>query len=1411
MLILISQLANLKLFLMQKKVPFCFFLFLIVFSGYAQSPIKNKILNYSLKNGLSFGIVNSITQDDKGFMWFATNDGLNRFDGTTFKVFKSRQGDSTALASNYVQKILCDVNGNIWVSSRNGLSKLNTRTEKFIHYKLTTSRTVKNDVGNIIQSHDGNLWITSNGLGFSYFNIKSSKFINYTQANLPQLSSNRVASLFEDSKGLLWAGTQEAGINVFSHKQGVVLKKENLTDQLKYFPKIKINDIFEDHFKNIWIATGNGLIYYNRQANKFTQLQASQPGIKSKRYISLIEDSNKQLLVGLQDGGLYKVDIGLSPNYNTASFLLQPVTGDDGYYLTQRSVQTLYIDKDKNTWVGTYGDGIYLVSSIKEKFTKITKKRFEPSGESLVRFYGMCQDNDGFLWLGTDGEGIFKTGHNGNLIKQYKADGLTGSITDNAILYGYNDKDGNLWFGTYAKGLLLYNKKTDSFINYAHNPADDKSLGGNDVRVIYQDKHKNLWVGTNGGGLCLFDPVAKTFTNYTPTNSGITSYDVRSIAEDEKGNLWIGTYSGGLDYYDLAQKKFSRYFKPADEKGNIPSQVIFSLYPDKHHRLWLGTEGDGLISYDLKSKVFKKFNETDGLANNTVSAIKESSDGSIWLSTNKGLSNINTRTNKILNYDQSDGLQAGQFNVGSVLFDASKKLMYFGGTEGLNIFDPEKVNQSNYKPNIIITGLQIFGKQVEVGALDKNRTVLPEAISETRQITLQPDQSVFSIQYASLNYTYPLKGGFAYKLDGLDKTWNYVGNQRLATYRYLEPGDYVFKVKASNQDGLWFENYATLQIKIMPPWYKTWWAYLSYIAAIGLVIYYYLLYRANQAKLKFDIKVAQLSAEKDKEVNERKLSFFTNISHEFRTPLTLIINPIKDMLFGPAETNGDTGNLHIVYRNAKRLLSLVDQLLLFRKAESETDKLKLVKLDIVSLCREVFLCFNHQANTKNIQFDFYSQTEAIEIFADREKMEIALFNLISNALKFTPKYGTVCCIINSTDSNVNIQIKDSGCGIAEGIGEQLFNRFYQVQNTTPMAGGFGIGLYLVKVFIENHKGEISYQSKPGEGTIFNVLLLKGREHFGDQFVFEDIAETSIFLDELIENKEELTTDAATAKSVADKNIDPLSSDTKTMLLIEDNQQIRGYIKQIFIADFEIYEADNGTDGLDLAYQLVPDIIISDVMMQGISGIEVCNRVKEDPLLSHIPVILLTASSSPEIKLKGIEGGADDYITKPFEKEILIARVNGILKSRNNLQKYFYNEITLNKSTDLKISQEYKEFLEKCLCIVEQHLTDPEFSIKTLAAEIGMSHSNLYKRIKSISGQSANSFIRFIRLRKAAQILLTTDSTIYETAYKVGLNDPKYFREQFSKLFGLNPSAYIKKYRKPFHNNYNVNRNVIKEN
>ncbi|HEY9197107.1 MAG TPA: two-component regulator propeller domain-containing protein, partial [Mucilaginibacter sp.] len=1155
-------------------------------------------------------------------MWFATDDGLNRFDGTNFKVFKSEPNNPYSLPSNFVQTIFKDAKDEIWISSRRGIYKFDTNTERFTKFNPAGAQPAYlNNVSSIFGGNNNWLWFACGRSGISSYNINNGRFNHYGKENLPGLSGNLVLNAIEDARGLLWVDTQDGGLNIFSTKDGAVLK--NVSDQfpLSMIPQGRINALYEDHNHDIWIATSKGLLLYRWAENKFHIFSGSAYKLRSGYFSSLLEDDKKNLFIGLQDGGLYSIDLGKAEKTNYEKIAIEPVRSEDNYSVTARSVQTLFRDKDKNIWAGTYGDGIYMLSSIPEKFNKFHNKLIDIYGFSFLRYYGMCMDNDGYLWMGTDGDGIYKKKLTGEVVKYYRASGQNGSLKDNAIICAYKDHSNTLWFGSYSQGLFRYDKETDSFTNFAHKANDPQSLGLNDVRVIVEDSRNNLWVGTNGGGLSLMPAGKSSFINYNPQNSSIGSDNIRALSADKSGNLFIGTYASGLKYFIKNQNKFVDYFSKHLIEKFIPSHVVYALLFDENGNLFIGTEGNGLVIYNTKNRTFKQYTEKNGLADNTINAIQKDDAGIIWISTNKGLSRIDSQTDKIINYDSSDGLQAGPFNPNSSMYNSKEKYMVFGGTEGYNIFYPAEVKQNSFKPRVLITGFQLFGKEVEIGQKDN---ILSEAINESTQITLKPDQAVFSIQYVALNYAFAKKSGFAYKLDGLEKNWNYVKNQESVTYRYLPPGDYTFKVKACNQDGIWFEDCATLKIKILTPWYKAWWAFLTYSLIAVLLIYYYLRYRSNQAKLKYEVKIAQISAENEKELNERKLSFFTNISHEFRTPLTLIINPVKELLFNTGEKANEIDNLNIVYRNARRLLSLVDQLLLFRKADSGSDKLKIVKLDIVNLCKEIFLCFGHQAKSKGILFEFICETEPIEIFADREKIEIALFNLISNALKFTPNYGNIACSITQTETLVNIEIKDNGCGIAEDIGEQLFDKFYQIQNERPATGGFGIGLYLVKRFIESHKGTISYSSAVGKGTTFKVDLLKGKEHLSDNLVFEDVVETSVFIDELLENYEDDQQSGNKEPIVAkSKNPDLLNVESKSMLIVEDNLQIRRYLKQIFCADFEVFEASNGAAALDMAYQLLPDIIISDVMMQGMSGIELCSRVKEDASLNHIPVLLLT--------------------------------------------------------------------------------------------------------------------------------------------------------------------------------------------
>ncbi|WP_229212507.1 hybrid sensor histidine kinase/response regulator transcription factor [Dyadobacter soli] len=1400
-------------------------------AGVAGDNTAGRVLRYSIREGLSFGVVNSIVQDNDGLMWFATGDGVSRFDGTAFKNFKYDRNDPHSLPGNYVKSILRDKNGTVWVSSRDGIGEFVQASQHFNRYKPFQNKSgAGNDVSDISQGSGDRLWLALNGSGFASFNIKTHQFTHHNQRTLPGLFTNSILNVFEDSQGMVWLGSRDSGIEVWKPGGSGKLAKASL--DMRNVPSARINAIYEDHLRNVWIASSRGLILFNRAENRFYDLHIDTFH-NSDIYLSLMEDGRQNLLIGVQDGGIYRLALSQMASLRPEALVFEQVRDKDNKGITQRSVQSLYIDKDRNVWLGTYGEGTYLISAIPEKFRKFEHKTVDSRAESYLRYYGMCADKDGNLWIGTDGDGIYKTTASGETIKHYAVSAQPGQLPDGAVIAAHRDRQDRLWFGTYSKGLVRYDPATDTFKSYVNDPSDPYSLGRNDVRVVYQDRRRNIWVGTNGGGLGLLDERTGKFRNFIPSNSSINANDVRAITEDKYGNLWIGTYGGGLNYLDTRTMQFASWFNAAGKEPYLSNRIVFSLYMDGLDRLWIGSEGNGLLLFDTRAKKVRFFDEKRGLASNVINAIQPESAGKVWLSTNKGLSRIDATTGSIENFDTSHGLQGGQFNPGSALFNAKSGLMSFGGTEGWNLFDPTQVRASRYQPKVMISGIRIFGKDKANEAIS-----LFEYLGKARRFSIKPDQPVFSIDYTALNYAYPELTRYAYMLEGLDKDWNYVENERSATYRYLPSGNYEFKVKVANQDGVWFEDHASLPIRVMPPWYYSWWAYLLYILTIGLVLYYYQQYKLGQEKMKYEVQLAQLETRQQMELNEKKLAFFTNVSHEFRTPLTLIINPIREMIQGAvgadvssvppsadvssvpvsadissaqrsANTPSATASMHIIYRNAKRLLSLVDQLLLFRKADQQTDQLKPAVHNLPQLVTEVFQCFLHQAEQKHISYGLMLPETELEVTCDWEKIEIAVFNLISNALKFTPEHGTVNVQVTDLGEQVEIVVSDTGPGIPADAGEDIFKVFHQYADRRFAAkGGFGIGLYLAKTFVENHFGRLRYESELDRGTTFHVLLWKNHPELASHVRGGEMRD-SVLLEELSPG-----VIPAKAPALPDWQNELLdmkepSTESHTMLVVDDDPEIRQYLGSIFSGKYKIFEAGSGEEGLDMVRKHLPDIVISDVMMGGTSGIELCRQMKLDMALSHIPVILLTASTSQDVRLKGIEGGADDYISKPFDKDILVARVASILRNRNDLQRYFYNEITLQTS-DFKISAEYKEFLNECIRIVENHITNPAFNIKVLASEIGMSHSTLYNRIKSISGQSATSFVRFIRLRKAAQLLITTDITISETAFSVGINDIRYFREHFQKLFGMKPSDYVKKFRKPFHEQITIDKDLFRK-
>ena len=1334
------------------------------------------IKTYKTSNGLPSNSTTSALTDKNGFLWVGTENGLCRFDGYTFKIFVNIPGDTTSLSNNYVNTIVEAKDGCIWVGTMDGLNVLDPFTEKFRRFNHDDKRInslSNNKIWSLYADRDDTIWIGTDD-GFNKFVSKTQTFEIF-QPNVSDayaIKGKSVNAIIEDREGNLWLGNWSGGLNKFDKKT-----KRFLNFPQPHLPNDRNpNDVWTlclDEYQNIWVGSyWKGLFKFNIKTSKFTPV----PGPNQENHVvyRLLNLGNHSMLV-CGNSGFFQ--------FNSLNNTWQQLSN-----FTSFQQAGLYKDKNGVIWICSR-DGLSKLDDKQYKFT------FQPFSNTKREVKSILVKNN-VVWLGTN-NGLTLINLRENTSKTFWHTSDPKSIGSNEINKIYSDKNGRIWVLT-ELGFDEYNDKNGEFIHHFHHSSLGSLFNEDVFRDILEVNPGEYWLATDAG-LKIYHSGTNTFTHYFNQKNNpasLSNNHLYCLLKDADNRIWAGTEGVGLNRFDQTTHKFYHYLVNDRKTGSISNNDIHSMFLDSKNNMWVCTQ-DGLNKYIKNSDSFKVYSKKDGFASNVFNEMEEDVKGNLWVVTETGISCFNPETMDIKNFDEGDGIF-----IKSALYRAGDHQMVLAGSKGLVSFDPLTINYNTVVPPVYISDLQVFNKSIDPG----RGGILAEPIQNTKEVTLSYDDSEFSLEFVALNYTHTEKNSYAYKLEGFDKKWNYVGNQRKATYTNLDPGRYVFHVRASNNDGIWNNQGTSLIIIITPPWYFSWWAYLIYACMFIAAVYGYIYYNNRQAKLKYEIQLAHIETEKEKELHEKKLSFFTNISHEFRTPLTLIINPLKEILF----TGGndiDQQNLNIINRNAKRLLSLVDQLLLFRKADANADRLKLAKVNIADISKEVYLCFSHQATTRQLQYEYFSANDNIEIMADREKIEIVLFNLIGNAVKFTEPGGQVALKVSQSENNVNIQVQDNGCGISQSAGDKLYHQYYQeYQPNNSPKGGLGIGLFLVKNYVEQHNGKINYESEVGKGTTFTLELPKGDTSLGSTEEVTESSSRSVFIEELMQEEIRLG-EPVTISPMAEPPQTEIASELKSVLIIEDNKEISEYLKQVFVTEYTVYEADNGEDGLKMVWEVMPDIVISDVMMPGISGIELCSRIKEDPNLNHIPVILLTAITAAEIKLQGIEVGADDYISKPFEKDMLIARVKGILKTRNNLQRYFFNEITL-KSNNLKISQEYKDFLQKCLEIVERHLDDPDFSIKLLGNEIGMSHSNLYRKIKSISGQSANSFIRFIRLRKAAELFLTTDSTVAEAAYKVGFNDLKYFREQFSKVFGVNPSDYIKKFRKPFHNDQTVNRMVL---
>ena len=1356
-------LKNQKLFfLLLIFVPFNFYAF--SFSEPFDSIFDLNTRYIGIEDGLSHNSVTAIHQDTKGFMWIGTFDGLNKFNGYEFTVYRNRPGDSTSILNNRIETIYSHKNY-VYIGTKNGLSVYDYYTDSFSpRYSVDNlgNRILLTTPVNEIIGSSEKIYVATAGAGLMVTDTSGQKELRKIPLEIENgISWDYHAQTLEfDPDGKLWVFVQGVGITKYNEKQNKL--------------EIQSSEIISGHSMvfgtnaELWIGLDNGVLKYDTQTRDYQFFTGEDMNFEIKE-LAFLEDS-EQVWAASDGNGVLIYD------KEQKKFRAFPDKFNNSQILRTRSIYSIYIDKDGRKWIGTRG-GISLILDEKMPFKTISKETTRGLPSNFILSFS--EENSNKLWIGTDGEGLSLYDRSKSSFTNYSRDTEEPNSLSSDFITSLKKNGEGLWIGTYGGGVNLLNQKTGEFEKYRLYNTRTENYQDN-VWVLYKDIRENLWAATSSQeGLFRYDKDADQFQYI---NTGISG--VLSIAQNEEDVFWLGTFDK-LYAFDL-KKGIAKLYQI-----NYP---VRSLKFASNNVLLIGTEGGGLISLDIVSNKRKIYTQENGLPNNSILNILEDASGNFWMSTYKGISEFNYQNKTFKNFYASDGLQSNQFNYNAALKLSTGELL-FGGIKGFNIIDPEIPSIQTDFPNLVISQIKI--NNVSLSKIGK-------APYELSSLELPYDQSMVSVEFVALEYSKPDKIRYAYFLEGWDMKWHYIGEGRVANYSKLTEGDYILHIKSTNADGEWNNETLTFPIEILPPWYRSTIAYILYVLLFCAILWAIIFVQRRQSRLRYEVKLSRQKAEQEKELNEKKLSFFTNVSHEFRSPLTMIINPLKDIMYGK-EQEIDPGAIEVIYRNSRRLLSLVDQLMLFRKVESETGDIHPVKYDIVHLCKEVFTCFVHQAKTKGIEYNLNADISSLDVYIDRQKIEIVLFNLIANALKFTEKdVGIVSVNLEDRKNSVLIEVSDNGEGITEKERERVFELFYQSnKNHMNKRKGFGIGLYLVKQIIEKHKGEVKCGSSELGGTTFSIQLQKGKEHLGE-YKIEDAPnlEESLLIDLEEENNiKNSSRDSHTTEEQLPS--EEIVASKRSILVIDDNPQIRAYLNRILNDSYVVKQAASAEEGLELLKQRTFDFIVSDVVMDGMNGVEFCKIVKNDKNLKHIPVILLTAGTSEELKLTGVEVGADDYLTKPFDKNYLRARIKGILKRREAVQDYFLRKVT-NAETDVRLSDEDKEFIDRIIEVVDANLVEEEFNAKNMAKEIGMSQSLLYKKIKQITGKSSSEFIRFLRLRKVATTLITTDVQINQAATNAGFGDIKYFRNQFKQQYKMTPSAFRKKYKNIKNKKYILN-------
>ena len=1343
-----------------------------------------------VRNGLSGNQVNAIAKDEKGFMWFGTLSGLSRYDGYNFKVFRHIPGDTTSISDDYINLVSTGPNRTVCVLTRTGWNVFDRRTEKFTTNVEPILHVSKRGLVGIYKDKKQNFWYVRQGVGITRYNPSSNTKTDYNASSKScKLFSDNVTSLSEDSWGNIWISYAEGILEKLDVvKNAIVFRSDVLkrsTNELNASYKL-----FTDSDGDLWIycsGAEKGIFYYKPAANSLLAINKESNTIRLNANLvgGISEDDNGNIWVATDHGGINLI------NKKDLSIRYLLNNENDNKSLTQNSLSSIYKDDEGTMWLGTFKRGLNYFHKSSLNFPLFQRKPGNPGGLMYNDINAFAEDKKGNLWIGTNGGGLIYFNRASGTFKQYLHDPSNPlSLSNNVVVCLRIDKEDKLWVGTYFGGLNYFDG--NKFIRYKHEERNPGSLADDRVWEIFEDSQNRLWVGTFQQGLELFDRKENRFIHHRPgSGNTVRSGYISSLMEDTNGDLWIGT-AWGIDVLSKKTGLFRHFQHLENDKTTISHSNIISILQDSRGLIWVATK-DGLNLYDREKENFKVYRTEHGLPDNTILTLVEDNNHNFWASTPNGLSNIivSASANKQVslqfkNYDETDGLQGRQFNENAAYKMKTGELI-FGGNDGFNMFLPSKINYNKTALNLVVTDLQIFNSPVKIGEEYNGRVVLNESISEAKELTLNYNQNVFTIEFAALDFLNADKIKYAYTLEGFNSGWLTTdGRNRKAPFTNLDPGDYTLLVKASYQDGSWSKP-LSLKIHILPPFWLTPFAYLLYALLFITALVFARKMTILRARQKFQIESERQEAHRLHELDMLKIKFFTNVSHEFRTPLSLIITPLEKIITQSAPTP-EKKQFLLIHRNAKRLLNLVNQLLDFRKLEQQELHLNKTPGDILSFIKEVSHSFFDIAESKKIAFSFHSPQERVLTMFDHDKVERILFNLLSNAFKFTPVGGAVNVLVEVNESGnertIQIKVFDSGIGIAKDKQEKIFDRFFQNEIPGSMVNeGSGIGLAIIKELIKLHGGTISVESEEDKGSCFTVtlpLILLSRENM------EDFKQEDEELNDLIS---------------ADNTLQPAQEEQKkgqqrrkTVLLVEDNHDFRLYIKENLESFYNVIEAPNGKIGWQKTLSEHPDLVVCDISMPEMNGIDLCKKINADSRTAFIPVILLTAMTGEDQQLAGLQTGASDYMTKPFNFEILLSKIKNLLSQQETFKKTYQKQVQVKATTVVTESADDR-FIQQALEIIEKNISNTDFSVEEMSKQMFMSRVALYKRLFNLSGKTPIEFIRSIRLHRAAQLLEKNEFTVAEVAYEVGFNNPKYFTKYFKQEYSILPSSYAAEKKK----------------